>query len=104
MAEILWHRRETRRQTDNTNIGLRYRATSRLYAELAAIFGECPEIPIGSRASLVFGRSPLCANQLRQYEEPPVVAKRGLEGDPHTTYNTQEEDYGKRSVCWHGRR
>ena len=44
------------------------------------------------------------ANQLRQYEEPPVVAKRGLEGDPHTTYNTQEEDYGKRSVCWHGRR
>ena len=30
-AEILWHRRETRRQTENTNIGLNHRATSRLY-------------------------------------------------------------------------
>jgi len=30
-AEILWHRRETRRQTENTNTGLNHRATSRLY-------------------------------------------------------------------------
>ena len=103
MAEILWHRRETRRQTENTNIGLRYRATSRLYAVLAAGSGGDPERAMGVELRLAFGRSPR-ANQLRQYEEPPVVAKRGLEGDPHTTYNTQEEDYGKRSVCWHGRR
>ena len=27
MAEILWHRRETRRQTENTNLCLNYRAT-----------------------------------------------------------------------------
>ena len=25
MAEILWHRRETRRQTENTNFGLKHR-------------------------------------------------------------------------------
>jgi hypothetical protein len=31
MAEIMWHRRETRRQTENTNLGPNYRATSRLY-------------------------------------------------------------------------
>jgi RecA-family ATPase len=31
MAEILWHRRETRRQTENTNLSLNNRATSRLY-------------------------------------------------------------------------
>ena len=31
MAAILWHRRETRRQTENTNFSLHDRATSRLY-------------------------------------------------------------------------
>ncbi len=31
MAEILWHRRETRRPTENTNFSLIHRATSRLY-------------------------------------------------------------------------
>jgi hypothetical protein len=30
-AEILWHRRETRRITENTNVRLNHRATSRLY-------------------------------------------------------------------------
>jgi len=34
MAEILWHRRETRRQTENTNFSLHDRATSRLYYAL----------------------------------------------------------------------
>jgi hypothetical protein len=33
MVEILWHRRETSRQTEKTNLNLNYRATSRLYLE-----------------------------------------------------------------------
>ena len=63
MAEILWHRRETRRQTDNTNIGLRYRATSRLYVVLAAVFGDCPERAMGVELLSPFGSWPR-ANQL----------------------------------------
>ena len=63
MAEILWHRRETRRQTENTNIGLNHRATSRLYAVLAAIFGEFPVRAMGVELLSAFGRWPR-ANQL----------------------------------------
>ena len=32
MAMIMWHRWETKRQTENTNFGLNYRAISRLYS------------------------------------------------------------------------
>ena len=38
MTEILWHRRETKRQTEKTNIGLRFQ------------FGEIPESLPGSLA------------------------------------------------------
>ena len=31
MGEILWHRRETRRQTEKTNVVLNYRASTLLY-------------------------------------------------------------------------
>jgi hypothetical protein len=33
-AEIVWHHRETRWQTEKTNLGLNHCATSRLYIDL----------------------------------------------------------------------
>ena len=71
MAEILWHRRETRRQTENTNFSLHDRATSRLY--YAPLGGDNQEHPAAPSHRWYRIATSTCAQSFRLGERGEIV-------------------------------
>jgi hypothetical protein len=73
MADIVWHHRETRWQTEKTNLGLNRCATSRLYNPVSAFFQSSHNL--GFQILRKLGFRILIENQECVQKQPLATAK-----------------------------